>query len=164
LQYAAAPVTAVATAAPDFSAEACKWLDWRLTPSRLVPTPSQPQEFTLSAAVTTTASLFARNGHNYGGWRGVIQAALATFNGCIVMAVSKVAAATAAAAIPTVAAAMAAASADVPVVVSKAASRRLAAASATVSGLSVVAAALPVTDGQDHLHVGHPRWGMRPPL
>jgi len=64
LQYVAAPVTAVATAAPDFSAEACKWLDWRLTPNRLVPTPSQPQEITRSAAVTATASLFARNGHN----------------------------------------------------------------------------------------------------
>jgi len=64
LQYVGAPVTAVATAAPELSAEACKWLDWRLTPKRVVPTPAQPQEFTRSAAGTATASLFARNGHN----------------------------------------------------------------------------------------------------
>jgi len=68
-------------------------------------------------------------------------------NGCIVMAVSKMAAATAAAAMPPVAAATATASVDVPVVVCTAASRRLAAASATVAGLSVAAAALPVTYG-----------------
>jgi len=64
LQHVAAPVTAVATAAPELSAEACKWLDWSFTPKRVVPTPAQPQEFTRSAPGTATASLFARNGHN----------------------------------------------------------------------------------------------------
>jgi len=63
-QYVAAPVTAVATAAPELSAEACKWLDWRFTPKRVVPTPAQPQDFTRSAAGPATASLFFRNGHD----------------------------------------------------------------------------------------------------
>ena len=54
LQYVAAPVTAVATAAPELSAEACKWIDWRCTPKRVDPTPAQPQEFTRSAAGTVT--------------------------------------------------------------------------------------------------------------
>jgi len=64
LQYVAAPVTAVETAAKELSAEACKRLDWRFTHKGVVPTPAQPQEFTRSAAGTATASLFARNGHN----------------------------------------------------------------------------------------------------
>lgn len=89
---------------------------------------------------------------------------MATINGCIVNVVFKVAAAAAAAEMPKAAAAMATASEDVPVVVYTAASRMLAAASATVPGLSVAAAAFPVTYGQGHLHVGYPRWGMHPPL
>jgi len=87
----------------------------------VVPTPAQPQEFTRSAAGTATASLFARNGLNWGRWRGAIQAALPTINGSNVMAVSKAASATAAAAIPIAAVAMATATAAVPVVVSTAA-------------------------------------------
>jgi len=43
LQHVAAPVTAVATAAPELSAEACKWLDWSFTPKRVIPTPAQSQ-------------------------------------------------------------------------------------------------------------------------
>jgi len=64
LQHFAAPVTAVAPAAPELRAEACKWLDWSFTPKPVVPTRAQPQEFTRSAAGTATASLFARNGHH----------------------------------------------------------------------------------------------------
>jgi len=64
LQYVAAPVTGMATAAPELRAKACKWLDWHFTPKRVVPTLAQPQELTRSAARTVTASLFASNGHN----------------------------------------------------------------------------------------------------
>jgi len=64
LQYVATPLTVVETAAPELSAEACKFLDWRFTPKRVVPKPAKPQEFTRSAAGTATASLFARIGHN----------------------------------------------------------------------------------------------------
>jgi len=64
LQYVAAQVTAVETAAPELSTEACKWLDCRFKPQRVVPTPAQPQELTRSAAGTPTASCFSRNGHN----------------------------------------------------------------------------------------------------
>jgi len=64
LQYVAAPVTAVAAAAPEPSAEACKWLEWRFTPKHVVPTPAQPQEFTRSEAGTAAASLFSRNDHD----------------------------------------------------------------------------------------------------
>jgi len=98
-----------------------------------------------SAAGSATASLFARNGLNWGGWRGDNSAALVTINGANVKALSKAAAATAAAAIPAAAAAMATAAAEVPVVVSTAAARTSAAATATVAGLPAAAAALPET-------------------
>jgi len=57
-------MTAVETVAPDPSAEACKRLDWRFSPKRVVSTPAQPREFTRSAAGASTASLCYRIGHN----------------------------------------------------------------------------------------------------
>ena len=96
LEPVAAPATAVATAPHELSAEACKWIEWRFTLKRVVQTTAQSQEFTRSAAGTAPAFLFACNGLNWGGWRGAIQAALATIHGSTVMAVSNAAAATAA--------------------------------------------------------------------